>query len=256
MAKKKDYIKTGICIWCGKKKPYVSFNTAPHIIPKSLGGTEIGVDVCDDCNSYFGTPTKDFYSTNVVLKELYMASSVFHIKGVAKKKRFETAFFQFNTEKYRIKEKRHLDMNKLTKSFKRALYELFLQKYHTIFNDALTSKFYYIRQFARYGKGNLKVYYIYNNIILREQKPYCVNLHFSRSALKDLFEYGFYHFWFAGHILILEIFPFLASSQRKKQYLQKIAKTFIIGAKGDECMFELTHISQMDPFYLRLHTFA
>ena len=55
---KKEYIHTGKCIWCDKSKPEVTFKTEPHIIPESLGGKEIGTDVCDQCNSYFGTATK------------------------------------------------------------------------------------------------------------------------------------------------------------------------------------------------------
>ena len=45
------YIETGQCIWCGKKEPEVSFENKPHILPHSLGGDEIGFDICDDCNA-------------------------------------------------------------------------------------------------------------------------------------------------------------------------------------------------------------
>lgn len=53
-----SYKKTGKCIWCGNEEPDVSFDTAPHILPRRLGGTEIGVDVCDSCNHYFGIATQ------------------------------------------------------------------------------------------------------------------------------------------------------------------------------------------------------
>ena len=51
---KKAYIKTGTCIFCGKSYPAVSFYTKPHVLPKSMGGDIIGVDICDKCNKYFG----------------------------------------------------------------------------------------------------------------------------------------------------------------------------------------------------------
>ena len=51
----KQYKETAKCIWCGQMEPKVSFATAPHILPRRLGGTEIGFDVCDECNHYFGT---------------------------------------------------------------------------------------------------------------------------------------------------------------------------------------------------------
>lgn len=55
----KEYTQTGQCIWCGKTKPEVTFRSEPHIIPEALGGKEIGVDGCDQCNSYFGTATPE-----------------------------------------------------------------------------------------------------------------------------------------------------------------------------------------------------
>ena len=54
---RRTYTNTGKCIWCGKTSPEVTFYTEPHIVPHSLGGSEIGVDVCDDCNHFFGKAT-------------------------------------------------------------------------------------------------------------------------------------------------------------------------------------------------------
>lgn len=250
---KTPYSKTGKCIWCGRTSPEATFDTAPHIIPKAVGGKEIGFDVCDECNHFFGSHQNDFYSTNVVLKEMYLASSAFHVKGVAKKRRFSSAFFHFNVDTLQVKEKRHINMRILTNSFKRALYEMFLQKYHSQFLDGNSIKFNYVRNYARYDIGNLKVYYVFNHIVLREMTPYTVFMEFSEHAIKDLFEFGYYSFFFAGHMLIMEIFPFLASPKRKMLYLQNQANTSIITIKGDERLFELTDIRQMDPFYLRFN---
>lgn len=66
---KKEYINTGKCIWCGKEKPVVSFHTAPHIVPKCLGGVEIGTDICDDCNHAFGTVVQGSPSVDAMFHE-------------------------------------------------------------------------------------------------------------------------------------------------------------------------------------------
>ena len=55
---KKPFVNTGKCIWCSRSCPEVTFFSEPHILPHSLGGDEIGVDVCDDCNHYFGKATR------------------------------------------------------------------------------------------------------------------------------------------------------------------------------------------------------
>jgi hypothetical protein len=39
---RKIYTNKGICIFCGKSVPEVTFNHRPHILPKSMGGTIIG----------------------------------------------------------------------------------------------------------------------------------------------------------------------------------------------------------------------
>lgn len=53
------YIKTGKCIWCGKEEPEATFYTEPHILPHSLGGLEIGFDICDECNHYLVQQLKE-----------------------------------------------------------------------------------------------------------------------------------------------------------------------------------------------------
>ena len=47
---KKEYTKTGKCIWCGKSYPDVTFLKQPHIVPRNMGGGCIGFDICDECN--------------------------------------------------------------------------------------------------------------------------------------------------------------------------------------------------------------
>ena len=77
MGTKKNLIKTGKCIWCGKSVPDVTFTARPHILPQKLGGEEIGTDVCDDCNHYFGKATKGISAVDVAFKEIFNAFRTF-----------------------------------------------------------------------------------------------------------------------------------------------------------------------------------
>lgn len=38
----RKFKNTGRCIWCGKAEPDVTFKNKPHIVPDSVGGTELG----------------------------------------------------------------------------------------------------------------------------------------------------------------------------------------------------------------------
>ncbi len=62
---KRTFVNTGKCIWCGRSVPEVTFYSEPHILPHSLGGDEIGVDVSDDCNHYFGKATRGIPIVNL-----------------------------------------------------------------------------------------------------------------------------------------------------------------------------------------------
>ena len=59
---RKEYIRKGKCIFCGKASPEVTFFEKPHTTPHSLGSDRIGFDICDSCNHFFGEPDKSMYS--------------------------------------------------------------------------------------------------------------------------------------------------------------------------------------------------
>lgn len=135
------YKNTGKCIWCGKEEPDVTFNTAPHILPRRLGGTEIGVDVCDDCNHYFGTsiqvgkPCMDY-----AFKEVFGAFRMFTSQlGPESYKKYSSAYFSYRHKDYLIKIKNNFNSQAVTRQFKRSLYEVFLQKYHHVTGDGESS---------------------------------------------------------------------------------------------------------------------
>ena len=72
MARKRKYIKTGICIWCGKKEPEVTFKNKPHIVPDEVGGNQLSFDVCDKCNRSFGSqPNCNIPSPDQIFCEIF-----------------------------------------------------------------------------------------------------------------------------------------------------------------------------------------
>ena len=49
------------CLWCLNEEPKVTFEKKAHTIPKSLGGQNYNINVCDECNSYFGNKQEANY---------------------------------------------------------------------------------------------------------------------------------------------------------------------------------------------------
>ena len=101
----KQYIHTGQCIWCKRKKPDVTFYTAPHITTHSLGANEIGVDICDDCNHFFGTALKGMPNTNLVFKEVFQASQCSLGERPKIKTKYSYVYFHYDrtTDKIKLK---------------------------------------------------------------------------------------------------------------------------------------------------------
>ncbi len=244
---RKEYVKTGKCIWCGKRFPEVTFYNKPHIVPHNIGGNCIGVDICDECNSYFGTSTRTTPSTNIVFKEVFQTISFFSKTLTPHSyKNYHSAYFRYDFSKNTLKLKLLLSLSTFTQQFKRSLYEVFLQKYHSITGQGLDNKFNYVRSFARYSNvvTDLKVYYVYNKIILAPEDDYA-NLPMTDILLKEIDDYGFFSFWFNGHHFLLEINPNKCALTRNV-YLKEKAKQLLIPVDGTECIYEITNIFQID----------
>ena len=160
------YIHSGTCIWCKQSEPDVSFKNAPHIVPHAIGGEELGFDICDECNHYFGTAGKGSpLNTNLVFKEVFMASLHSLGDNARLNCKYSSTYFPYNKESGTIKLKRNLHIAAFTNQFKRTLFEVFLQKYHKTFPDETLDKFEAVRKYARYGVGNLRVYFAYTSIL-------------------------------------------------------------------------------------------
>ena len=77
-----------VCIWCQKKEPNASFLRPAHIFPQSLGGKRICKNVCDSCNTYFGSKQSLLPSVEIALKEPLNISRIFLLSRLNKKQKF------------------------------------------------------------------------------------------------------------------------------------------------------------------------
>lgn len=243
---KKTYTNTGVCIWCGKKSPEVSFYDKPHILPQSLGGEEIGLDICDDCNHYFGTAIQGKPSIDMVFKEIFNSYRFFCDNLTENSyKNFKSAFFSYRHNQRKVIIKNNFKSHIITRLFMRSLYNVFLQKYHSFTGDGNNPKFKMIRDFARYDIGNPKVLYAYNNIIFAPKDISNPCLIMSEKSIDDINNYGVYRFWCLGHIFYLEVLP-LVFNIKGGQFLQEEANKILIPVSGNEGIFEFHDIMEID----------
>ena len=240
------YSRTGKCIWCGRSSPDAVFSTEPHILPHSLGGHEIGVDVCDDCNHFFGTATKGVPSINLAFKEIFSAFRTFgNNLDENTHKSFSSVFFRYWHSKHKIIVKKNFNSKVITRQFKRGLYEVFLQKYHAYTGKGNLPMFEAVRQYARYGLGNLRVFYAYNNVILVAERDNDVEVLMNEKIINEIMSSGLYMFWLFGHIFFIEVLP-IAFNTNGLAFLRKAASQWLLPAKGDEAIFEFNDIMEID----------
>ena len=111
------YINTGKCVWCGRTEADgATFYDKPHIVPHGLGGQEIGVDVCDDCNHYFGTaPRAGMPPIDLAFKEIFNAFMTFgHNLDENTYKHFRSVFFEYRHSKHAIRIKSNFNSHNIT----------------------------------------------------------------------------------------------------------------------------------------------
>ena len=247
MSMQKEYVHSGRCIWCGKQKPATTFYTRPHVFPRSLGSQEIGFDVCDECNHYFGkAPRAGVPSIDMSFKEIFGCYRFFlsHLDENSYKK-FSSAFFTYHHSIHTIRIKSSFNERTLTRQFKRSLYEMFLQKYHIETKNANHPMFDAVRKYARYDVGDLRVFYAFNNIVLVEKDMERPHLSMHENIISTMMETGVYSFWMFGQLFYLEVFP-LAFNTKGNAFLQSESRKVLLPAEGNESIFELKNIMQAD----------
>lgn len=248
MTARHKFIKTGKCIWCGRTEAEgATFYTEPHIVPHSLGGKEIGVDVCDDCNHYFGTaPKAGMPPIDLAFKEIFNAFITFgNNLNENTYKHFRSVFFEYRHSKHTIRIKPNFNSRNITAQFKRGLYEVFLQKFHSVTGNGNHPMFDTVRKYARYGIGQLHVLYTFNHIILVPKDEQLLKLPMGDKILEEMLQSGVYSFWLAGHLFYLEVFP-VAFKAKGDQFLRNEASKVLINVYGDEHIYEFNDVMQID----------
>lgn len=251
---KKEYVHTGECIWCKRKKPFVTFYNVPHIVPKALGSNDIGIDICDDCNNFFGKCTQQnkTISNDLAFKEVFNAclNSLGERPKVVKP--YSSALFHYNRVEDKIRLKRSFSLDHFTRQFKRSLFEVFLQKYHSSFPDENLDRFEGVRKFARYNIGNPVVLFAVNKMIFHfDERKDDISINMSEHEIDFINRTGFYHLFFCGKHLFLQVLP-LTSQIAWPTTLREMIEISVIPSDQDCKLKELTNIWEFDMFYTTL----
>lgn len=225
-----EYIKRGKCIWCLQSKPDVTFFTKPHTIPKALNSHNIGFDICDSCNSFFGSDNnseKVTFSIDKIFKEFFNVHKFLltNKKDSNSWKKFKSQFFNYyhssNLLKLNIDYIRNADYaNQFTKKFKRGIYNIFLQEYHRHTENGLDERFDRIRNFVRYDIGELPLYYLKssNGVRIVEDLELPSFLPFNDHSLEIIEKYGFYHLNLTG------LYFYVAATDKANSNLDYLTK--------------------------------
>lgn len=255
MTKVKNHINIGRCIWCLKEKPDVTFKHAPHTISKQLGATNIGFDICDSCNDYFGKPDKTrVYTMSIELafKEIMSLMQLLLSYDLNEKtyKRYRSIYFEYHHTKRRIKIRRSFELKanfirSLTRQFKKGMYEIFLQEYHRATVNGHDSRFNLIRRFVRDDIGNLPLHFLVTTgVYLVDVNNNSPTLTFNEQALADINDYGFYTMWLFGNVFFLEVSP--KAELSREVWLHREATKLIGNGSFFSGLKEMKLISDID----------
>lgn len=202
------------CIWCSKDETKTTFNKLAHTIPQSLGGKKICKNVCDDCNHYFGNCIDSLPPIETVFKEtfnisrakfLYSTNEIGKNKSLAK---FSSIYFDVDFNKRRIKLKNkykfHLSFQeKICRQIKRGIYKVFLEELERQKGIAHSSKYDFIREFARYNLIEYPVIYFqrkHGMIIGSIEWAKNPELFFEKQFTYLIESDSFFEFEFLGHV--------------------------------------------------------
>ena len=252
---KKKYIQTGKCIWCGKtEEEGASFVSRPHVIPLRLGGNQIGIDICDECNHYFGTCTKnERVSVDMAIKEVLQLSKL-SLSSSGTLKNCSSNYFYIDADKKLIKPRGFgFPLKSFTIPFKRGLCECFLQKYHSVTYKGNEERFDMLRNFARYGVGNIPVYYTFNNVIFTTDSELPPDFIMDEVNVETVDNYGFYVLHLYGHIFTIDVIPNL-DNEKKKIFLSNPNNMMITNGITEK-YFLLEDLNQIDLLYSRFDGF-
>lgn len=165
------------CIWCLESEDKVKFNKKAHTIPKSLGGQNYNKFVCDECNEYFGSTTKqNGYSIEEALKETFCISRQRLLNNIKTKRQiglFKSKFFDIKDRNGKIRlvikpsfQFKSNFQKELCRNFKRGLIKMWFEEFdrQTKHINSYDIKFQRLRNFARYNIGDLPILYFQRRI--------------------------------------------------------------------------------------------
>jgi hypothetical protein len=232
----KEYLSKGRCIWCLMEKPVVTFRNAPHTISRQLGSTNIGFDICDSCNDYFGKQdkTKSYpMSIELAFKEIMSIMQLLLNNNLNEKsyKKFRSIYFEYYHLKKRIRIRRSFALQpyfirSLTRQFIKGIYEIFLQEYHRVTKNGLEDRFNSVRRFVRNDIGNLPLYFLETTgVYLVEENLMIPSLSFNDKVLSDINDLGFFSMIMFGNVFFLEVTPRAEIS--REIYLRNESAKFI-----------------------------
>lgn len=204
-----EYSKKGQCIWCLKTKPEVQFKTKPHTIPRTLNFENIGFDICDSCNSYFGTDENGnivSYSIDKISKEFFNVHKfMLTEKNEESWEKFKSQFFSYFHKSRKLKIKVDYFRNpayahEFTRKFKRGIYNMFLQEYHRVTENGLDKKFNRIREFVRYNISDIPLFYLQssNGIRIIEDLEKPLQIPFNDYTINKINNEGYYNLMMTG----------------------------------------------------------
>lgn len=242
---------TGKCIWCGKEEPLATFKNKPHILPDSVGGTELGKDICDECNSYFGSnPNQYIPSPDLLFKEIFNLKRFFDGgKSITNGEKFRSSLFPVIDNKLYIK-KKYLFSPVIANQLKIAFYEIFLQKYHAYTENGHDSSLMGVVSYARYNANvcNLKVYFRHQKMWFRPTILNKTFLPFSPIILEELNTTGIFSFDFMGYTFYLDVFKQKADINRDSYFQNECNEKSILFPKIEE----FNYIGQLNDIFSSL----
>ena len=187
----------------------------PHTISKKIGANNIGLDICDSCNTYFGVKDKSKkypMSVELAFKEIFNVIRHLLPPNKLENKKMDSIYFNYFKNKRVFKIKKSFQFQRefismFTRQFKRGVYEAFLQEYHRITNNGLDSKFNKIRDFARFDKGDIPLYFIDNDGAIATQVNDAPSFSINDKSIQQITDFGFYLLLFFGFWFFLEVTP-------------------------------------------------
>lgn len=226
------------CIWCRGTEEGKTFHRHAHTFPRSLGGKNICDNVCDECNSYFGSATQGKSSIEVVLKEALNTSRYLLLhdtNGLLKNMRYKSEFFNIDWSKRKVTVKSKYKFNQhfqehAGRQLRRGLFKVYLEERERQIGDALSDRFNFVREFARYDLNDLPVFRFrprHQWVLFQKDDVLNPQIRFTESSQETDEQFRMFDYPIVGHYFALptsHLYHLMLDSYKK--YLKDIDHPF------------------------------